>query len=108
MKLNDSLDRFLEDQALQSALRAALQRNRLYRDEDEIKKICGTNNTKFKRSHLHKTKKEFGTKWKNALRQTGAKYLAGNIEFSKYSDDLLGILNIMQSYISGSPPTEQS
>ena len=35
MKLSDALDKFIEDQALQSALRAALQRYALYKKKRE-------------------------------------------------------------------------
>lgn len=87
MKLSDALDKFIEDQALQSALRAALQHNALYKKKPSRK------------IHSDKVKREFKDVWKTKMREKCLKYKKGKVEFAKYYEDLVGLMDEMQAYI---------
>jgi|GEM_PF-1440729 len=108
MSLRDKMDRFLDSQALQSSLRAALQRNKLYNSKEDMRDTCKANGTTFNEKNYDKTKEEFRSKWKKLLRETGRKYRSQKVESDEYFQDLLDIQNKMQGYISGLGPIQKS
>jgi len=108
MTLRDKMDRFLDSQALQSSLRAALQRNTLYNSKKAMRAICKASGTIFRETDYDKTKKAFRREWKMLLQRTGRKYRAGRIGFNEYFQDLLDIQNNMLGTISGLAPTPKS
>lgn len=94
--MSDSLDRFLEGQALQSALRAALQHNALYKKKPSSKKDSDI------------VKREFRDVWKTKMREKSFKYMKGKVEFAKYYEDLVGIMDEMQAYIQSLDAVKQN
>jgi hypothetical protein len=96
MKLSDALDKFIEDQALQSALRAALQRNALYKKKPSSE------------TDSDKVKREFRDVWKTKMREKSLKYMKGKVEFAKYYEDLVGIMDEMQAYIQSLDAVKQN
>jgi len=101
MKVAALKDEFLDSQALQSSLRAALQHNKLYEREKDMPAICKDRGTVFNKADYDKTKGQFRKEWKRLLQKNGQKYQEQAIEvsFDEYFKDLLNIQQQMQAYI---------
>jgi len=108
MSLRNKIDRFLDSQALQSSLRAALQRNKLYNSKEEMRVSCAAKGTSFSEKDYDTTKEIFRREWKKLLQATGRKYRTGKVQFDEYFQDLLNMQKQIQGYISGLGPTPTS